>query len=57
MKQSFGSAWSLILGFYFKSIDFEVLKNALLNSVKTTCNDKVIIVELGSLQVVALGNC
>ncbi len=47
-----GVLGSILLGFYFKSIDFEVLKNALLNSVKTTVMISFIIAGAGFLSQV-----
>jgi len=47
-----GVLGSLMLGFYFNSIDFEVLKNALLNSVKTTVMISFIIAGAGFLSQV-----
>ncbi len=47
-----GVLGSILLGFYFKSIDYEVLKNALLNSVKTTVMISFIIAGAGFLSQV-----
>ena len=47
-----GVLGSLLLGFYFKSIDFEVIKNALLNTVKTTVMISFIIAGAGFLSQV-----
>jgi tripartite ATP-independent transporter DctM subunit len=49
---SLGVAGSIILAIYFKSFDFMVLKNALLNSIKTTVMISFIIASAGFLSQV-----
>jgi tripartite ATP-independent transporter DctM subunit len=44
-----GVLGSIILGFYFKSLDFEVFKTAILNSIKTTVMISFIIAGAGFL--------
>ena len=47
-----GVLGSIILGFYFKSLDFEVFKTAILNSIKTTVMISFIIAGAGFLSQV-----
>jgi len=49
---SLGVLGSIILGFYFKSLDFEVFKTAILNSIKTTVMISFIIAGAGFLSQV-----
>ena len=47
-----GVLGSIVLGFYFKSLDFEVFKTAILNSIKTTAMISFIIAGAGFLSQV-----
>lgn len=47
-----GVLGSIVLGFYFKSLDFEVFKTAILNSIKTTVMISFIIAGAGFLSQV-----